>query len=216
MNSRAIEDYKSTLRLRQIQRETLVGLLLGDACLETADGGRTYRLKIEQAARHEAYVFHLYAVFREWVLSPPRKRKTSEDGSRFNWVFQTVSHPALRFYAHSFYSERKKRVPKLIHRWLTPRGLAYWFMDHGSMKPAQSKGVILNTQGFSRPELERLSQVLQSKFDLQTSVRRQPDGYQIYVSGKSFEDFVRLVEPYVLPEMTYKVPSPRRTQLPKR
>jgi hypothetical protein len=35
MRSQAIETYKKTLLLSQEQREILVGLLLGDACLES-------------------------------------------------------------------------------------------------------------------------------------------------------------------------------------
>jgi hypothetical protein len=34
----------------------------------------------------------------------------------------------------------------LIRRWLTPKSLAYWYMDDGSFKSKSSKGTILNTQ----------------------------------------------------------------------
>src|SRR5437870_12409395 len=150
MRSRAIEEYKVNLELSSVQRETLVGLLLGDACLETQNRGRTYRLKVEQGAHHEAYVRHLYELFRPWVLSPPRsKRCVASNGSETtSWVFQTVSHQAFRFYAHQFYGEVGKQIPKLIHRWLTLRGLAFWFMDDGSMKCSQSRGVIFNSHAF--------------------------------------------------------------------
>ena len=47
-HSRDIEEYKQHLKLTRTQREVLVGLLLGDGHLETQNGGRTYRLKIEQ------------------------------------------------------------------------------------------------------------------------------------------------------------------------
>ena len=217
MHSKAIEDQKKLLVLTPTQRETLVGLLLGDACLETQNRGRTYRLKVEQGAHHEAYVRHLYELFQPWVLSPPRsKRCVASNGSETtSWVFQTVSHQAFRFYAHQFYGEVGKLVPKLIHRWLTPRGLAFWFMDDGSMKSSQSKGVIFNTHAFGRRDVERLIRALSSCFALRAKLRRQKDGYQIYVSGSSFEDFVKLVDAYMIPEMRHKLPSARRTRLPK-
>ena len=217
MRSRAIEEHKRKLKLSQGQREVLVGILLGDACLETQNQGRTYRLKIEQSERHQAYVNHLCHLFEEWVLTPPRRRRIVSRGHEsWNWVFQTVSHGAFRFYAHQFYEEKRKRVPKLIHRWLTPRALAYWFMDDGSIKSRESKGVILNTQAFYRSEVERLVQVLQNLFGLQTSLRKQKGGYQIYISGTSYERFLELAAPYILEEMRYKVPPSRRTSLPKR
>ena len=218
MRSRAVEAYKKTLKLTSEQRETLVGLLLGDACLETRNGGRTFRLNIEQSARHREYVQHLYELFGPWVLTEPRTRiKRASNGSETaSWGFSTVSHGALRFYGQQFYAAGRKQVPRLIHRWLTARGLAYWFMDDGSMKSRQSKGVIFNTQGFEHSGVERLTEVLRTRFELQAWIRQQPDGEQLYVSGRSFERFVELVDPYVTSGMRYKLPQARRTQLPKR
>jgi LAGLIDADG DNA endonuclease family len=217
MRTRSIEDYKSTLQLSSVQREALVGLLLGDACLETQNRGRTYRLKIEQSARRRAYVDHLYSLFREWVLTPPsvRAKRASNGSVTENVAFQTVSHSAFRFYAQQFYADGPKRVPELIHHWLTPRGLSYWFMDDGSLKSSQSKGVIFNTHCFRQQDVERLARCLLDHFGLQVTPRRQPDGVQLYVSGRSYEMFSVLVDPYVIDEMRYKLPLARRTKVPK-
>src|SRR5258708_9186345 len=189
MRSRAIEAYKSDLELSSVQRETLVGLLLGDACLETQNRGRAYRLKIEQCARQQAYVDRLYVLFEDWVLTPPaaRTKRASNGSVSANLAFQTVSHSAFRFYAQQFYVDGVKRVPELIHHWLTPRGLSYWFMDDGSLKSSQSKGVILNTHCFERQDVERLAHSLSSIFGLQLKPRRQSHGWQLSVSVTSYQ-----------------------------
>jgi hypothetical protein len=209
-HTRAIETYKQQLKLTPIQREVLVGILLGDAHLETQSKGRTYRLKIEQGAAHAAYVQHLYTLFQEWVLTPPQQK------SNGNWWFQTVSHGAFRFYAHQFYRNGRKCVPTLLHRWLKPRSLAYWFMDDGSLKDPKAKAVLFNTQGFQRDEVERLAHLLSERFGLEAYLRRQPDGYQIVIPGCCLPAFLELVEPYLIPEMRYKLPAAARTELPKR
>lgn len=216
MRSRAIEAYKTTLRLSDVQREILVGILLGDACLETQNAGRSYRLKVEQGIAHADYVQHLYSVLRDWVLSPPRPKQGQTRGvTTLNLAFQTVSHPELSLYGELFYRERVKVVPEVIGDLLTARGLAYWYMDDGSMKSSESKGVLFNTHAFSSDDVNSLTEVLE-RFGLLARMRRQPDGIQIYVSGKSYERFVELVNPYVIEAMRYKVPQPRRTHLPKR
>jgi hypothetical protein len=217
MRSRAIEDYKSTLQLSSVQRDVVVGLLLGDACLETQNDGRTYRLKIEQSARQEAYVHHLYLLFQEWVLTPPgaRSKRASNASVSANLAFQTVSHAAFRFYAQQFYAGGRKRVPELIDHWLTARGLSYWFMDDGSLESSQSKDVILNTHCFERQGVDRLAQCLGDRFGLEVTPRRQPDGVQLYVSGRSYEIFSSIIDPYLIPEMRYKMPLARRTNVPK-
>lgn len=208
MYSKEIENYKKKLRLNRLQREVLVGILLGDACLETQNSGRTYRLKIEQSEKHKAYLDHLYKIFENWMLSEPHKRVVLRNGKEsVNYAFSTVSHGAFRFYAHLFYQDSKKKVPVLVHKFLTERSIAYWFMDDGSIKSKQSKGVIFNTQAFCKEDVEKLVFVLQNKFQLQCWLRKQKEGYQIYVSGESFGHFHQIVSPFIIPSMQYKIPG---------
>lgn len=186
--------------------------MLGDGCLETQNKGRTYRLKVEQSIAHKAYVEHLYEQFRDWVLTEPKsKTKVSKGCSSDSVAFQTLSHEAFRFFAHQFYKDAKKSVPKLIHRWLTPKALAYWFMDDGSIKSKESKAVILNTHCFSASEIALLINVLRESFSLDAKPRMQTDGCQIFISGRSYEAFAELINPYLIESMRYKLPPPRRT-----
>jgi hypothetical protein len=216
MRSNALEAYKKTLQLSQEQREVLIGLMLGDGHLESQNEGRTYRLKIVQSSAHRAYIDHLYQLFADWVRTPPQAKIVHSRGhTSENWWFNTLSHPSLRFYAQQFYGREVKVVPRLIHRWLTPRALAYWFMDDGSVKSSQSKGVLFNTQGFTQAGVRRLCRVLEKNFGLQVNPRKQKSGQQIYVSGTSYEVFRDWVEPYMLPEMMYKIPPARQPSLPK-
>lgn len=89
-------------------------------------------------------------------------------------------------------------------------------MDDGSIKDARSRAVVLNTQGFSREDVERLAQVLSEKFALEVYLRRQREGYQVVIAGRSLQSFLQLVESYLIPEMRYKLPKAGRTELPKR
>lgn len=208
MYSRDIEARKLSLKLSDVQRETLVGLLLGDAHLETQNRGRTYRLKFEYGLKQRAYAEHLYELFNEWILTPPQVKI---DATHNNVWFQTVSHPAFRFYAHQFTREGRKCVPSLIHRFLSARSIAYWFMDDGSVKSRESKGVLFNTQGFVKKDVEQLISALHRRFDIEAHVRVQKDDFQIYVSGTSFERFREIVDPYIIQSMRYKIPVERKT-----
>lgn len=211
MYSRELEQKKSSLKLTDVQREVLVGLLLGDAHLETQNRGRTYRIKLEYSSTHSEYASHLYDLFREWVFTPPQNKV---DDTHDNIWFQTVSHPAFRFYAHQFYDGKTKVVPDNIHRLLTARGIAYWYMDDGSVKSRESKGVIFNTQCYTRDGIARLIATLR-KFNIECSERTQKEGLQIYISGNSFETFRGIVDPYIVPSMRYKIPVDRTTHMPK-
>lgn len=83
-----LQEYKKTLSLSKTLFEISVGLLLGDASLQTQDGGKIYRLKFQQSDNlHRDSLFHLHQLFYDWALSPPYF-----DEKRNMWSFQTISH----------------------------------------------------------------------------------------------------------------------------
>jgi hypothetical protein len=192
------------------QKEVLIGILLGDGHLEQMSEA-TYRLKIEQSAEKSEYINHLYIIFKDCCnLEPILKIKPNGNKSLF---FQTKTSISLNFYGKQFYKNKIKIVPSLLARWLTPRVLAYWFMDDGSIKSKQSKGTILNTQGFTKAEVEFLIELLKTKFNLEAKIRLQKDGYQIYISGHSYELLKSLIYEYLLDSMKYKFPLERKIKI---
>ena len=58
-------------------------------------------------------------------------------------------------------SNNLKIVPLNIKNLLTPRGLAYWIMDDGSL---QNKGLHLNTYGFTHEGILNLKETLENMF----------------------------------------------------
>ena len=64
----ALTNYKNQLVLTQTQREIAIGVLLGDASLNTQDSGKSYRLKFEQGIHHLLYIKHLHNAFDPWCL----------------------------------------------------------------------------------------------------------------------------------------------------
>lgn len=221
MNTNELKQYKHTLKLTSYQRELIIGLVLGDGHLETQNHGQTYRLKIEHSLTQRAYVDWLYEQFKDWVITPPHQRQQIINGKVYlKYYFNTMSHGAFRFYGRQFYHQSKKVVPKLIHRWLTPAALAVWYMDDGSLKSSHHRSRILNTQGFTKNEVNRLAQALHERWRLATQLRKQPEGYQILIGGESYQDLYALLSPHIIPSMRYKLDpthlKKRSTQLPKR
>ena len=206
MYSREIEARKKTLKLSKTQREILVGLMLGDGHLETQNDGQTYRLKVEQSLRKEKYALWLYEKFNNFVLTEPKIKDKIRNGVRTkNIYFSTLSHSSFRFYAQQFYVNGKKVIPKFIGKLLTPLSLAVWFMDDGSIKSKNHQAKILNTQCFSQKEVLYLIKILNDKFGIKAKLRRQKDGYQIYILSGSMTKFRSIIGEYVIDSMRYKL-----------
>lgn len=209
MNNKEIKEYKKGLSLTEIQREVLVGTLLGDAHLHSHNG-RDYALMIQHGLSQAAYADWKYHYFQEWVRTPPKIKDQMVRGKLYQKVwFNTLSHSAFRFYAQQFYRDGKKVVPKLIRKWLTPLGLAAWFMDDGSVKSNHHRALILNTQCYSGSDLKRLQQVLLKKFGVTTKLRRQREGQQIYLLAETVAKLVDVIRPFIIPEMMYKIKNVR-------
>ena len=206
MDRKELLAYKSILKLSPIQRELIVGKLLGDAHLCMRKLGLQYNLMIEHSLNQKAYVDWLYNYFKDWVLTPPREKDQIVLGKLYKkYHFETFTHIAFRFYAKQFYINRKKVVPKLISHLLTPLGLAVWFMDDGSIKSKHHRALILNTQCYNDADLKRLQDCLLNKFGIQTTLRKQKEGKQIYILSTTVEKFVNIIRPFILPEMEYKL-----------
>jgi hypothetical protein len=213
-NSKLMKEYKSSLvALSQIQREASIGLMLGDASLQTQNNGKTFRLKFEWGDRNKAYVDHVYNLFDEWVLSDPHKKtRISPKGNTvINWGFQTISHEAFQILADLFLRDHKKSIPAdLIQDHLTARGLAFWFMDDGGKldynKNSKNKAIVLNTHSFTAEEVEKMAMQLSLKFNLDCEVRSNKGKKIIVIKSMSYSNFLELTEPYIIPEMKSKLP----------
>jgi LAGLIDADG DNA endonuclease family len=188
------------IRLSVKQKEVVYGTLLGDGWLETATNGRTYRFGFKQKYSQKDYVHSIYHIFDNLCGSPAIPNGTDIQ-------FKTLTLPCFRFYGHQFYGKNHvKKVPKLIHRWLTPRALAYWYMDDGYK---HTSGCYLYTNGFEKADVQRLCIALQNRFQFDCGIRTKSVNGQsqwfIYITSKSFKSFCFIVQPYIISSMRYKL-----------
>ncbi len=204
MNTNEIREKKKSLRLSKRQRELVVGLLLGDGHLETQNGGRTFRLKVEHGSAQREYLEWLAKEFQEWLLSGwYEKRK----GEKLVYGFTTVSHSAFRFYGAQFYQNGKKRIPPLVRKLMSPLSLAIWFLDDGSAKSSKHRSLVIHSLGYNQKDLE-LAQSALRRFGVETSLHKQRNNsfrlYLPYQSARIVADFVRPIVNEV-PVLAYKV-----------
>lgn len=99
--------------------------------------------------------------------------------------------------------KRTKKVPKLLHKWLTPRALAYWFMDDGSRM--DTSGYVLNTQNFTLKEQELLADALGRRFKFEVNIHKDRDNYRLYITANSRDSLTNLIKPFILSSFEYKL-----------
>ena len=93
---------------------------------------------------------------------------------------------------------------------MTARGLAFWFCDDGGKldynKNSKNKSVVLNTQSLTTEEVEIMAKQLQEKLKLECEIRNNKNKKIIVIKSESYTNFRDLIDPFIIPEMKYKLP----------
>ena len=202
----------TTTKLSLVQHEVLVGILLGDASFQTDTKGEKYRLRVSQSEGRKEYLFHLYDLFQNLCTSPPVRYEFMDPRNPlkkyFRWSFATTQQSCFRFYGKQFYNGKVKKVPTLIHKWLQPRSIAYWYMDDGAHKwKGKSLAVRFCTDNFTKSDVKRLANLLQNRYKLKTSLQKKDSHHRIYISSYSYPVLRTLIYSFFIESMLYKFPS---------
>lgn len=193
----------------------VIGVLLGDASIQknTNKNQKKWRLKFSQQVKHKSYIEHLHSFFKDKDYV---KAKPFYDDKRKMVSFQTLFDPRFNKFAKMFIDEHgKKQVPKCFFTVkISPVTLAYWFMhyqcfalmdDGGSNSYNPRKGIVFNTQSFTRAEVDMLSNSLNKHYNINSWVKVNKGKPVIAISEAESKNFAEHFLPYLHKTMTYKL-----------
>lgn len=199
---------KKEFELSSYQKDVLFGIILGDGFLEKKKQSWNARLRVEQLYPNQVeFVRSIYTILTPIVNMSPSilTRKDRRTGlSTQSIYFWTLTMACLNYYHDLFYQNKIKFIPKNIGELLTPVGLAYWLMGDGVY--VKGKGVILCTDSFTKKDVELLAEVLSLQFGLSCTLhQRKANQYRIYILKGSVENLRKIVLPFLIPSMKYKI-----------
>jgi LAGLIDADG DNA endonuclease family len=166
------------------------------------------RIRFLQSLEQADLIYHLYELFKEFSYTEPKTNSSliKETGNiRHNISFSTRCLPCFNEMYSLFYENKVKVVPNNIDELLSSVELAYWIMGDGSWL---GSGLRLHTNNFNRKEVELLNSVINTKFNLNSSINtasKIKSQYTIYISSQNIDTLRDLVSPYVLPYFLYKL-----------
>ena len=158
---------KSKIMIEHPLDEIIIGLLLGDGHIQQRSIRGNSRFCYRQSSlrkHHFNYFKYIFELFKPYLSKDYQFKEASFTDKRthikYSSVnFATLSLPCFNFYKNLFYDANNiKIVPVGIEKYLTPRGLAFWIMDDGSL---QNKGLHLNTYGFKTEDVLILKRTLE-------------------------------------------------------
>ncbi|OMP01566.1 hypothetical protein COLO4_11724 [Corchorus olitorius] len=187
-----------SLKLSKEQREILVGFLLGGLQIDSDGERKNHMLRFEfnqNSVVHSLLKRHIHDQYHEWLH--PSSKLVTYGNDDIPHKFSTISHTYFGFYADQFWPKGQQVIPKLIHRWLSPLVLAYWYMYGGYR--TSSGDILLKLKG-SREGVEKVVKTLRAK-SLNCRVKRKGKVFWIGFIGSDSTWFWKLVEPYILDDL---------------
>lgn len=116
------------------------------------------------------------------------------------WRGNSKSHKVFTNIYNELYPNNKKVLTQeyldTIHH---PIALAYWFMDD------ETYNGVFATHCFSLQENELLCTWLMEKWRINCTIQHNLNQFQIYIKSESRLKFEKLIFPYMLPSMYYKL-----------
>jgi ubiquinol-cytochrome c reductase cytochrome b subunit len=187
----------------------IFGSLLGDAHAEKRLGGTGTRITFFQEGSHIKYILFLHKMFSDLGYCNPNipsitTRLDKKGKVRKIARFSTWTYTSFNWIHDLWYKDKVKCIPKCIGEYLTPLALAIWIMDDGAKV---GKGLKFATNSYSYNDCLILVKALYDNFNLKVSIQSAgvKDQYIIYVWKESMEDLRKIVNPFIISEMKYKI-----------
>jgi ubiquinol-cytochrome c reductase cytochrome b subunit len=187
----------------------ITGSLLGYGHAEYRSQGKGTRISFYQEAAHLSYIYWLHSIVSENGYCNPNNPKIYTKLGKLGIVrkvsrFHTWTYSSFNWIHESWYINGIKIVPIKIEQYLTPLALGIWIMDAGAVS---SKGLKLYTNSFSYKDCHYLTTILFNLYNLKTTIQSagRPNQYIIYIWRHSISDLNKIVSPYIIPSMKYKI-----------
>lgn len=191
----------------QKQKELLFGSLLGDGYLNFRFKENKIvcgiRFTEEHCEKQSEYIKFKSELLKDKLSKSgltKRKRKDVRFKNQefFIHTLRSKANPALNEFYELFYNGRKRKLP-IDLTLLTPFALAILFMDDGHKEP---HGYMISMMSFEREDIIRFSELLKSRYNLNSNVIKSK---RLYIKADSIKRFNFIVEDYIIACMRYKL-----------
>lgn len=185
-------------------KQLIIGSVLGDAHIEYSKTIDAY-YRAEQGSKQKDYLFWKYEILKDLCASRPKESRREFS----SWYFNTRTHIYFSKIHKLFYTESgEKKIPKNFSKFLSPLATAVWFMDDGTNNKNHLE---ICVQGYTILDILIIKRAFKNNFNIDIGITRRNDKRLMYpclsltICGDDCTKFVRLVRPFIIPSMLYKI-----------
>lgn len=186
-----------------------MGVLIGTLCGDC--GKKQLRLYCGQSIKQKDWFYFKKKRFEKIFNQSFKEYKY--DYPRYNtsvYQFTTNANDLTKYLVNLFYPNGKKIIPKEALEQLTLEGIAWWYMDDGSMSIKKIDGkprgaeITLNTY-LTAEENQIIIDFFQNQYNITWKLNKSKGKYRLRMGKKEGKKFFALIEPYIIDSMKYKI-----------
>lgn len=190
----------------------IVGTMFGDGHL--AKPAKNARLQITHGHSQLEYIVHKAEILKQ--INPEGVKSTKIYDKRVNKYYPsykicTFTNEQLTELYKMFYPQGKKLITKKALDLLTPKAIAYWYMDDGGLGisdqgvgKAPIVSLYLNTY-LSDIEHDIIINYFKNNYGIEFKKNKNKGKYRLRIGKKQAKKFVKIIQPYILPMFQYKL-----------
>jgi len=206
--------------MNRIDRGILTGMVFGDGCLRVRDrlkdGKYAYiqsELRIKHSYKQRAYLDYKADLIRKIFGGNATVKETTVTtlGKVHNQVLLTKSNKYFKTLKSVMYPNGIKTYTKQSLSYLTPHGIAIWYMDDGSANTNTNKEgwcsscITHISTCCSLPEATEIVKYFIDTHDIEVKTFFEKGNWSIRMNTEASQKFAKLIAPFIIPEMRYKL-----------
>jgi len=176
--------------------DILIGCILGDAYVSPQG-----KIQLEQSVAQKEYLEWKFEELSS-ISYRGTPRKVERRDKRTGKLYESVRFWTRQYFRplrERFYQDGRKIFPPNLL--LSPLTVAVWHMDDGHYDHKKHR-CTLATDNFSRAEIVIIQSLFRRFFSVNSVAR--PNGKLVF-AGENCSQFLKIVKPYVVPSMGYKI-----------
>jgi len=206
-------------------RGIIVGMTMGDGYLQVRrrlqNGKYPYiaaSMQVKHSASQVEYCKHKAELLRKATGRKCEVRfyEATAAGKKYQQAQFMFSHPYIRVLYEWMYKGGKKFFDKQVMSYLTPHGIALWYMDDGTGRVNRNNDCAITSCSTtiatmcSKEEVEVIIDYFKIEHGIEFKARydkRRPEDKAWFIEANTVQSkqFAELVRPYMIPSMLYKL-----------
>jgi len=198
-------------------RGAVAGMILGDAYLYKPKVAPNVTVHFTHSPKQSAYGYWKLALLAQLTGKEGRVyehlTKLSNGKAYAQVDFQSTSHPLLRRLRKVAYPAGIKTITPKLLSYLTPKGLAIWYMDDGSVNIDRRHGRLKGRQIFLHTccpfdQAKLIIDYFKCTWDIDWKIvrsRKDVEYFTLHANVENAIKFFKIIAPFVHPQMRYKI-----------